>query len=1013
MLNENNNDEDQGMTLGHVQSQSPLLDLSHRAMTSEQLVQYILNHLSIEEEHVTILDLSHNNLTIVPNLLADVFPNIQSLNLSHNIIDVNNDLIYNVISRFSKLENIELDLLPDLENGNEQENAGIVQMKEQCLKEAVPSLKTVNSGGHLGTQERGKVERPVQLIATESDVIEQVYQYYLDLYGKLKKESNSNGQYELSRDHARIRNALEVNLPHCSSNKYKSMIRQAKHRLFSTYLRELVKEKREEDTELAEQIQRAFQPHETIFSNYQLNNHGNSSNQLHLNTSSLHMLENDDLNTPEIGIDLEQRRHNFANESEPPKAVIEPKEELSIPFHLKFYRFISKFIPIIEWVPQYRHHLWDLKNDVLAGLTVGVMLIPQSMAYSLVVGLPPVYGLYTALIPLLVYSVLGTSRQLAVGPTAMTSLLVSTSLNNLSLDLIPGSKLYIAYALMFSLFCGGIQILLGLCRLGFLVNFLSHPVLSGFTSAAAVMIAGSQLTHLLGVSLPKGSQLHSIIWNTAKAVPRIHYPTVLIGIGCMALLLFLDRFYFTLNREMKVKIWRREINLGKRVSLKRIPAALVVVIISILLLFIIARASNSDSTHNTVFGIRIVGHIPSSLPSPSVPKVGGMSWQMLREVILLCLPVALMGFVEAISISKFYALQRGYDIDPNQELIALGMSNLLGGFFRAFPASGSISRTAVNANSKAATPLAGIISFLLVLLTLLLLTPLFYYLPMAALAAIIIYSCFKIPDVEEAIFTFKTKKRDFLLMMLTLACTLFIGITQGILIGASASLVMVIYRSSRPRFRLLGRQPGTSMYRESKSSRLPVIEYPGVIVARFEADMYFANVGYFKDRVKRFIRRSKYPVHVFVLDCAGINQVDSTAIEAMKEIQPILAKQDIEFYLAQVKPSIREVLDRGGASHFISAFFEDLHDAVVQADAKTKENVSFAATQKAKADTSNDHVEPTSTSIDIASSMSNTASSSVLDQSPSANHTSIEMIEIAKDNTNSSIELDSISSSVP
>jgi len=288
--------------------------------------------------------------------------------------------------------------------------------------------------------------------------------------------------------------------------------------------------------------------------------------------------------------------------------------------------------------------------------------------------------------------------------------------------------------------------------------------------------------------------------------------------------------------------------------------------------------------------------------------------------------------MESISTAKYYAAQRGYEIDPNQELIAIGSANLFGSLFQSFTSTGSLCRTSVNAGSGATTQLAGFITGTVVLLTLLVLTPLFYYLPMPVLAALVIHSALHIPDFETLYFTYKTKGRDCALLMVALIGTLFIGILEGILIAAVASLVLVVFLSSRPSFCLLTRVPGTTAYHELPKEK-EAKEIPGVLIARFDADIYFANVQYFKDRVKKFIKKSKHEVFAIVLDCGSISQVDSTAVSALIEIKDMLDRMKIELYYAQMKRSIQQVIKGGGLYERVQEHcFVLLHDAVLHAE---------------------------------------------------------------------------------
>jgi SulP family sulfate permease len=372
---------------------------------------------------------------------------------------------------------------------------------------------------------------------------------------------------------------------------------------------------------------------------------------------------------------------------------------------------IKNFIPILDWLPNYKPK-W-LQGDMSAGLTVGVMLIPQGMAYAMIAGLPPIYGLYASTVPLLIYAIFGTSRQLAVGPVAMVSLLTAAGVGAMAEG---GSETYIALAIALALFVGLIQFLLGAFRLGFLVNFLSHPVISGFTSAAALIIGLSQLKHLLGVNLPGSHHVHEIIISAVEQFCSVNWYTFAIGATGIALIMLVKRYQ------------------------PAIPGPLLAVVFGILAVWGLGL---------TEAGVKIVGEVPSGLPAFSVPQFGLETIQSLAPI---ALAIALVSFMESIAVAKaIQAKHRDYKVDANQELIGLGLANIGGAFFQSYTTTGGFSRTAVNDQAGAKTGLAAIISAVLIVLTLLFLTPLFYYLPNAILASVIMVAVFGLIDWKEAV----------------------------------------------------------------------------------------------------------------------------------------------------------------------------------------------------------------------------------------------------------------------
>lgn len=423
---------------------------------------------------------------------------------------------------------------------------------------------------------------------------------------------------------------------------------------------------------------------------------------------------------------------------------------------------LKKLIPALMWMHDYKKS--DLSGDLSAGFIVAVMLIPQGMAYAMLAGLPPVIGLYASTIPLLVYALFGTSRQLAVGPVAMVSLLVLAGVSTLAE---PGTESYISLVLLLMLMVGVIQFLMGVLKLGFIVNFLSHAVISGFTSAAAIIIGLSQLKHLLGVKL-ESNQVFLVLWEAIRKIAEINPISFAIGAGSIILLVTLKKV------------------------LPRVPGPLVVVVLSSIIVYLF-QLQNA--------GVSIVGEVPKGLPSLSVPMFN-------MDSILLLLPIALtisfIGFMESIAMAKAIAAKEKYKIVPNKELVGLGLANVAGSFFSGYPVTGGFSRSAVNYQAGARTPLATMITAVLILLTLLFFTDFFYYLPNTVLAAIIMVAVYGLIDFKEAKGLFKVHKLDGGTWAVTFIATLFIGIEQGILAGLAFSLVVFIARSAYPHMAELG-----------------------------------------------------------------------------------------------------------------------------------------------------------------------------------------------------------------
>ncbi len=551
---------------------------------------------------------------------------------------------------------------------------------------------------------------------------------------------------------------------------------------------------------------------------------------------------------------------------------------------------ISDFIPALSWIRGYRKS-W-FRGDLSAGLTVGVMLIPQGMAYAMIAGLPPIYGLYAATIPLIIYALFGTSRQLAVGPVAMVSLLTATGVSALAET---GSENFIALAISLAFLVGILQFTLGVFRMGFLVNFLSHPVISGFTSAAALIIGFSQLKHLLGIDIPRTHHIHEIVWQAVEKSAAINPATLAIGISGIAIILILRR----INRA--------------------IPAPLLAVFFGILLVSLLGL----DETYS----VKIVGNIPKGLPQFSMP-VPEMS--QIRVLIPMALTIALVGFMESIAVAKaLQAKHKDYKIDANQELIGLGLANIGSSFFSSYPVAGGFGRSAVNDQAGAKTGLAAIISSLVVILTLLFFTPYFYHLPKAILASIIMVAVSGLIDIKEARHLWHSDRRDFYMLLATFLATLSLGIEQGIGIGVLLSLAMVIYRSTRPHLAILGRIPGTPFYRNiDRFADLEVRE--DVLILRFDAQLYFANVNFFRNKISELTEGREEQLKAVVISADSMNNIDSSGIHALEEVAHELRQKGIRLFLVGVKGPVRDALERSGFTQKLGKdhFFMRIQDAI-------------------------------------------------------------------------------------
>jgi len=569
---------------------------------------------------------------------------------------------------------------------------------------------------------------------------------------------------------------------------------------------------------------------------------------------------------------------------------------------------LKEFFPILGLIGSYRKE--DFRSDLNAGLAVGVMLIPQGMAYAVLAGLPPVYGLYAALVPIIIYGLMGTSKQLAVGPVAMVSLLVIAGVGAFAEV---GSDRFIMLAILTAFGVGLTQFLMGVFRMGFLVNFLSHPVLSGFTSAAAIIIGASQLANLLGLRIPSTSFVPEIILNVAKNFTDIHIQTAIIGIASIALLLFL-------------KSWK-----------KTFPSALLVVFIGIIVTYFFNLQEQ---------GLRIVGDIPTGLPGLDV------SWFSISDLgmlVPLVLVISLVGYMESIAVAKAIASKQGEKIDPNQELVALGTANLGGALFQSFPTTGGLSRTAMNYQAGARSGVASLISAGLIALTLLFLTPLFYYLPSAILAAIIIVAVTSLFDGKEIKHLWRTDRLDLSMFGITFFATLLLGIEEGIAVGVIVTLIMVIYKSTKPHAAVLGRLGTSNVYRNIDRYE-EAKEIDGVLIFRFDSQLYFANADFFRDKIEHLLFERKNAIHTIIIDASAMPSADSTGIHMLDKLIKDLKEKNITFFIAGALGPLRDIFKQCGLIDEIGHknFYFDVNHAIENLNGNEPEYIGFEVVQSNK-----------------------------------------------------------------
>jgi len=545
-----------------------------------------------------------------------------------------------------------------------------------------------------------------------------------------------------------------------------------------------------------------------------------------------------------------------------------------------------KLFPFLEWAKGYDGEIFG--NDLAAGLTVGVMLIPQSMAYAMLAGMPPRFGLYAGFVPLLVYPFLGTSRHLSVGPVAIDMLIVSAGVGALAAN----QGEHIQLAILVAAMTGLLEILMGLLGFGFFVNFLSRPVIAGFMTAAPLIIAASQLDSLMGVELVDSQYAHLKIWSALQHLGEINAPTLAVGLGGISFLAGLQ-------------YWR-----------PKWPSAL---------LWVIVATGATWALQLDQSGLAIVRGVPDEIPGFEVP-----AWSLSTIVDLgpTAVTLALVQFMSVMSLGQAFAADHDYSIDANRELIAIGATNLIGSAFRSIPVSGSFSRSAVNNRAGAETPVTNLVAASLVGLALLFLTPLFFYLPKAALAAIIIVACVGMVDVPELRRLLETRWIDGAVALVTFAATLGIGIQQGILIGIGISIVVVLYDLTRPDIVELGHIPETQEFRDL--ARNPEAEpIPGLKLVRVDSRFSFANAKVLKDELLEEVEDEE-PIRALIIDTSGVNDLDTTAVRALRDVVDELTEAGVDLYVAGAKGTIRDVLRASGLTETIgeSNFFLNPHQAV-------------------------------------------------------------------------------------
>lgn len=546
------------------------------------------------------------------------------------------------------------------------------------------------------------------------------------------------------------------------------------------------------------------------------------------------------------------------------------------------------FVPFRSWLGELRDPS-VLRADILAGITVALVLVPQSMAYAQLAGLPAYHGLYASFLPVMIAALFGSSRQLATGPVAIVSFMTASTLE----PYITSPETYIAYAMTLALLVGVFQIILGLLRMGILVDFLSHPVVIGFTNAACIIIATSQIGKLVGVSAEKEERHYEHVYNTIMlGIENAHGETILMSVLALGLMY------------------------GLKSYLPRIPGVLVAVVITTLVSFGFGYEE---------MGGRVVGNIPEGLPGMVMPSV---NMDVISELIPAAVAISLIGFMEAISIAKVMAARTRQRLNSSQELVGQGMGNLAASLFQGYAVSGSFSRSAVNIAAGARTGFSSVITGLVVALTLLFLTPLLYHLPQATLASVIIMAVVNLVKIEPIVHAWKVQKSDAVISVIVLILTLYLAphLETGLFVGVGLSIFIFLLRSMRPKFVEVSRHEDGTL-RDAVEHHL---EVSGEIsVFRFDMPLYFANAGYLEDMVLESISK-KPDLKYVILDMEPITIVDATGEEVLQGLTNRLRHIGVDLLISRTKHQVQDVFDESGFTELLGKenFFRTRNAAI-------------------------------------------------------------------------------------
>ncbi|WP_417432565.1 SulP family inorganic anion transporter [Hoeflea sp.] len=564
---------------------------------------------------------------------------------------------------------------------------------------------------------------------------------------------------------------------------------------------------------------------------------------------------------------------------------------------------LARVMPVFDWGRRYDRDAFG--NDLVAAVIVTIMLIPQSLAYALLAGLPAETGIYASIAPIILYAIFGTSRVLAVGPVAVVSLMTAAAIGNLAE---PGSPELLVAAVTLAFLSGAFLILLGIFRLGFLANFLSHPVIAGFITASGILIAMSQLRHVLGISAG-GANLPELLRSLFEHLGEVNWITFAIGASATAFLFWVRKglMPLLLSTGMKPKL--------AGVLAKAGPVAAVVLTTFVTWVFDLSETA----------GVRVVGDVPQGLPPLTMPS---FSPDLLGMLIGPAVLISIIGFVESVSVAQTLAARKRQRIVPDQELIGLGAANVGAAFTGGYPVTGGFARSVVNFDAGAETPAAGAYTAVGLMLAALLLTPLIYHLPQATLAATIIVAVLSLVDFSILKKTWVYSRADFIAVCVTILLTLGFGVEVGVTAGVLISILIHLYKSSRPHMAVVGRVPGTEHFRNVKRHKVEIDDT--VLTLRVDESLYFANARYLEDSLYDMVAARPKLKHV-VLMCPAVNEIDMSALESLEAINERLKAMGVTFNLSEVKGPVMDRLRRGDfLNHLSGKVFLSQHQAAVE-----------------------------------------------------------------------------------